>query len=201
MPRPAGSIDLAKSEAILDAAAELLAERGLAVSIEEIARRAGVSKQTVYNRFGTKLEIARAMAERRADAVTEPLIHPPAGADPESVLCAYAERALEKFGDPRHASTLRAMMSAASDPELGHAVYEAGPLQSRRRLAAWLAAETKAGRLSVDEPDRAAEMFSGMVMGHRTIRTVLGVASPETEAQRRVHAKACASRFVRAFAP
>ncbi|MET0293380.1 MAG: helix-turn-helix domain-containing protein, partial [Phenylobacterium sp.] len=49
MPRLAGQIDVAKTEAILDAAAEVLAERGFSAPIEEIARRAGVAKQTVYN--------------------------------------------------------------------------------------------------------------------------------------------------------
>ena len=43
MARLTGQIDLAKTEAILDAAAEVLAERGLAAPIEEIARRARVS--------------------------------------------------------------------------------------------------------------------------------------------------------------
>lgn len=41
MPRVAGQIDLAKGEAILDAAVEVLGERGLAASMEEVARRAG----------------------------------------------------------------------------------------------------------------------------------------------------------------
>ena len=40
MPRAPGQIDLAKTEAILDAAAQVFGERGLAASMEEIARRA-----------------------------------------------------------------------------------------------------------------------------------------------------------------
>ena len=47
MPRLAGQIDVAKNEAILDAAVEVLAERGLSAPIEAIARRASVSKQTI----------------------------------------------------------------------------------------------------------------------------------------------------------
>src|SRR5205807_205660 len=54
MPRIAGQIDLIKSEAILEAAADAIHERGLGVSVDEIARRAGVSKQTIYNHYGSK---------------------------------------------------------------------------------------------------------------------------------------------------
>ena len=42
MPRIVGQIDISKNEAILDAALAVLAERGVSVSMEEIARRAGV---------------------------------------------------------------------------------------------------------------------------------------------------------------
>ncbi len=46
MARALGQIDTRKDEAILDAASRLFANRGLSVSMEEIARSAGVSKQT-----------------------------------------------------------------------------------------------------------------------------------------------------------
>ena len=67
MPRAVGQIDLAKTEAILDAAAEVFGERGTAASMEEIARRACVSKQTIYNHFGSKPELIRALVDRRVE--------------------------------------------------------------------------------------------------------------------------------------
>jgi len=51
MARAVGQIDLAKTQAILDAAVDVMAERGLGASMEEVARRAGVSKQTIYNHY------------------------------------------------------------------------------------------------------------------------------------------------------
>jgi AcrR family transcriptional regulator len=39
---------------ILQAARQLVAERGGSVSVAELARRAGVSRATVYNRFGSR---------------------------------------------------------------------------------------------------------------------------------------------------
>ncbi|MBW8890914.1 MAG: helix-turn-helix transcriptional regulator, partial [Burkholderiales bacterium] len=57
MPRIAGQIDVAKTEAILDAAVEVIGQRGLGAPMEAIAKRAGVSKQTVYNHYGSKAEL------------------------------------------------------------------------------------------------------------------------------------------------
>jgi TetR/AcrR family transcriptional regulator, mexJK operon transcriptional repressor len=99
MPRLTGQIDTAKTEAILDAAAEVLAERGLAAPIEEIARRAGVSKQTIYNRYGAKTELVRALVERRVDSITAPLRDPGAEDHPEQTLAAYARTLLQVISD------------------------------------------------------------------------------------------------------
>ena len=94
MSRAAGQIDGTKTEAILDAALELFGEKGALASMEAIARRAGVSRQTLYNRFPSKLEIGRALAARRSDAISAPLR---AGGDPGTVLTALAAGMLDKL--------------------------------------------------------------------------------------------------------
>ena len=70
MPRIAGQIDRAKYEAILEAASDVIFERGLSAPLDEIARRACVSKQTIYNHFGSKVDLMRALIERRAQTIT-----------------------------------------------------------------------------------------------------------------------------------
>jgi AcrR family transcriptional regulator len=54
---------------ILAAAAEAFAERGLAVTMDEIARRAGVGVGTVYRRFPDKELLIDALFEQRIDAL------------------------------------------------------------------------------------------------------------------------------------
>ena len=76
MPRVPGQIDQAKTEAILDAAVEVIGERGLAAPMEAIARRAGVSKQTVYNHYGSKAELMRALMQRRSASLARSKIRP-----------------------------------------------------------------------------------------------------------------------------
>ena len=77
MPRALGQIDARKHSAILNAAAEVLAERGVNAPVEEIARRAGVSKQTIYNHYGSKTELVRILVERRRHQVTATLDQAP----------------------------------------------------------------------------------------------------------------------------
>jgi AcrR family transcriptional regulator len=52
---------------ILDAARRAFAESGLDVGVEEIARRAGVGKGTLYRRFPTKEALVLAIFEDRLD--------------------------------------------------------------------------------------------------------------------------------------
>jgi AcrR family transcriptional regulator len=54
---------------ILKAAAEVFAERGLEVSLDEVARHAGVGVGTVYRRFPTKDDLIEALFMDRIDEV------------------------------------------------------------------------------------------------------------------------------------
>lgn len=198
MARRRGQIDEKKSEAILDAAAALFADKGLAVSMEEIARVAGVSKQTVYNRFATKLDLARAMASQKSDAIVAPL---KSAAPPAEVLEALARLLLDRVCHPDKVGSMRGVaLLSAEAPELAQAVYEAGPLRSLNLLSAWLADQTRAGRLNVPDPDEAAEMFSGLVLGHGHLRAMLNVPQID-EARRDRRAREAARLFVTAYAP
>lgn len=195
MARVAGQVDETKTEAILDAAQALFAERGGQTTMEAIARAAGVSRQTLYNRFPSKIDIGRALASRRSAILTAQL---QSGGDTRTVLTAYALTLLNKLCVAPGPGTLRgvALMSPTA-PELARAIYRAGPAEGLRQLSAWLAQENRAGRLSIPEPDAAAEMFSGMVMGHGHLRMILDIETPAFDPQAR--AADVADRFMKAF--
>lgn len=196
MPRALGQVDEAKTEAILVAASELISQLGPKVSMEAIARRAGVSKQTLYNRFPSRLDVARALAARRSDLLAQPLR---SGGDIEAVLTVYATGLLERIICENGAGALRsvALMSTEA-PELAQAVYQAGPSKGLQRLSAWLAEQDRSGTLRVPDPDAAAEMFAGMTLGHGPLRAMLGVEQPGFDLAAR--AGETARRFLRAFA-
>jgi AcrR family transcriptional regulator len=202
MPRLAGQIDLSKNEAILDAAVEVLTERGVSAPMEEIARRAQVSKQTIYNHYGSKAELVQALCERRVHEITAPLEAAGALENPAEALAEFARILLSALLTPRYLTILRtAMANQASMPDVAVALYEAGPRASRRRLAEFLQLETEAGRLACPDPQEAAEFFAGMVVSSRQTAYLLGAPLDLTEAQIDRIATEAAARFMRAYAP
>ncbi|MGW0463323.1 TetR/AcrR family transcriptional regulator [Streptomyces tendae] len=98
----------AARESLLDAAYTALARRPWsAVRMVDVAASAGVSRQTLYNEFGSKEGLARALVRREADG-----------------YLAGVERALSGPSDPRERLTATAewMMSAAHDNALVRAM-------------------------------------------------------------------------------
>jgi len=80
---------------ILQAAAEVFNERGLDVSLDEIARYAGVGVGTVYRRFRTKEELVEALFMDRLDqiaAIADEAFEAP---DPWCGLVCFMERMAE----------------------------------------------------------------------------------------------------------
>lgn len=202
MPRAVGQIDVSKNEAILDAAVELMAERGLAASLEEIARRAGVSKQTIYNHYGSKADVVQAVMERRVHEITATLETPAAAEHPAEALAEFGRVLLQAVLRPQGPAFMRmAMLGVAEMPEVAQAVYEAGPRTSRQRLAEFLKLEADAGRIACPDPAQAAEFFAGMVLGSFQTATLLGVETGLDEARIDRIATEAAHRFLRAYAP
>jgi AcrR family transcriptional regulator len=161
VPRLAGQIDVAKKSAILDAAIAVMSERGLAAPLDEVARRAGVSKQTIYNHYGSKAGLVRALVERRVREITASLVEPDAAAFPEKALADYARALLGVLLSPRGIGLIRvAIAGAAESPDLARAVYEHGPRASRVRQAA-LGYPSGAAVMQAHTNTNSAEISSG----------------------------------------
>jgi TetR/AcrR family transcriptional repressor of mexJK operon len=201
MPRLAGQIDVSKNEAILDAALEVMSEHGFGAPLDKIARRAGVSKQTIYNHYGSKADMARAMAERRSHEVRQVLDAPGALDKPQETLEGFARLLLSSVLNTRGMALYRmAMLAVTTMPEVAQAIYEAGPRASRQRLAEFLRFENAAGRLSCPDPLEAAEFFAGMVLGRYQTPSLLGAKVDLTEAAIERIATEATARFLKAYA-
>jgi AcrR family transcriptional regulator len=200
MPRAPGQIDTRKHEAILDAAVEVLAERGVHAPIEEVARRAGVSKQTVYNHYGSKTELVRTIMARRRSALTAVLEMAGPDDPPLETLTVYAKSILEVILTPASVSMLRMGVTSATEmPEMAHAIYDAGSRAARVRLASYLASRTS-DLLRIDNPSQAAEMFVGMVVGGVQMRLLMGLPSELDSSDLKARAEEAARRFIKAYA-
>jgi AcrR family transcriptional regulator len=80
---------------ILKAASQVFNERGLDVSLDEIARYAGVGVGTVYRRFRTKQELVEALFMDRLDSVATLAEKAFEAPDPWSGLVSFMERMAE----------------------------------------------------------------------------------------------------------
>jgi AcrR family transcriptional regulator len=117
-------------QAILDAAIEAVADRGIdGVSCEDVASRAGVGKATLYRRWGGKedLLIAAFAALRRP-------LPQPRGESVRADLVAMLEVIAEDAADPRHAQQY-ALLHAEGEryPRLV-ALYRERVIEPRREL-------------------------------------------------------------------
>jgi AcrR family transcriptional regulator len=84
-------------ESVLDAAAELFAQRGAAVQMDEIAERAGLGVGTVYRHFADKRALLAAIIGRRFEAMATLARGASEAGDPwvafETLLSGYLEAA------------------------------------------------------------------------------------------------------------
>lgn len=71
MPNPLRSDARRNRELILAAASELFSESGADLSIDELARRAGVGHATIFRRFPSKDDLILAMLEERLTELAE----------------------------------------------------------------------------------------------------------------------------------
>jgi AcrR family transcriptional regulator len=86
---------------VLDVAAECFAERGLDVSVDEIARRAGVGHGTVFRRFPTKDALVAAVVGARLREVCEQAREAAARPDAGPAFVEFFERLAALYTDNR----------------------------------------------------------------------------------------------------
>ena len=159
---------------VLRAAAESFMRHGYQASVEEIARRAGVAKQTVYHHFPSKDMLFKQVAHELTRGVLVELEG--GGTDLRSALVrfavAYRSRALGAQG----LATFRIVLPEVPRfRALARTMYAAGAGEMVRQLAAYLERAMQAGELRRDEPQFAAELLLGMLTGHDRIKRLFCV--------------------------
>lgn len=161
-------------ERVLRAATAAFLVDGYGASVEGIARRAGVAKQTVYSHFPSKDELFKEVAREMAKSILIEL-----EAEPQALRAAlvrfgvaYRRRILGAEG----IATFRTLV-----PEiprfraLARAMYAASGGETARRLAARLDEAMQAGTLRRDDPQFAAELLLGMLTGQDRIKRLFCV--------------------------
>ena len=166
---------------VLRAATSSFLARGYSSSVDDIARRARVAKQTVYQHFASKDELFKAVAEELAKRVLVELEGAKGIDEVRASLLrfglAYRSRALGAQG----IATFRTLVPEVPRfRALARTMYANTVGEMVRRLAAFLR-----DKLEVQDPEFAAEMFLSMLTGHDRLKRLFAVASgAESEAAR-----------------
>ena len=191
-----------KRQAVIDAAIALFMAHGYgAVSMDAIARTAGVSKATLYAYFSSKDRLfATIIGEACRERIGLGELLPADAGDPRAALTAFGGRLARFFLEPRPLALYRVVTAESTRfPELGRAFYESGPMALLGIFSTWLAEQTAQRHLAVDDPEMAAEQFIGMLRMGVFLRASLGLATP-TEPEIDATVAAAVRTFLKAYA-
>ncbi|MDD9728237.1 TetR/AcrR family transcriptional regulator [Roseovarius sp. SK2] len=164
-----------RQQQIETAAYALLEEKGYAgTSMLAIARKARASNETLYNWYGDKQGLFKALVTRNAAEVKSLLEEELAAKEnPMATLARFGPKLLELLLGDRAIALNRA---AAADPtgELGAVISEAGRETVLPLLVETLEQAKRRGDLSFDHPEETAALYMNLLVGDLQIRRVIG---------------------------
>lgn len=166
----------ASRRAILDAAIDLVVSTGFdALSIEGIARRAGVGKQTIYRWWPSKGALfLDAFLERRVEQRADsPRLEPLDSGDLAADVRRLVGAEVAHLAVPSVEAPYRALVVALqADPDLAAQALERLIGPSMTRIKDWLAAAQRRGDVRADlDLDVAAELLLGPLFQRWLLRT------------------------------
>ncbi|MFI6742387.1 TetR/AcrR family transcriptional regulator [Nonomuraea sp. NPDC050451] len=164
-------------DAIMKAALELFVERGLeGANVEQIAKRAGVAKVTVYRRWSSKEELLIQAIERARTLVPEADIWATTDAAAQPVDERLMDSWVHTLGDTRFRAILAQLIgSSVTQPSL-LATYREQYIQPRRRLIHTALERARRDGLLADDAD--LDTVIDMVVGAAMYRMLIDPDAP-----------------------
>lgn len=194
---------LARRQAMVDAATELFLEQGFErTSVSDIVARSKGSRSTLYEQFGNKEGLLRAMIEDMTANVWS-LVGDDGdeGALTEEGLVRLGLRFTSAALDTRAINLFRILAAESHHlPEVAQFFYECGPakvetLLGRRFSAAW------GDNPALPAPERLAQIFLGALLGIFHNHCIMGLSGPCSPEAIEGHVRTCVRVFLRGVAP
>jgi len=194
--------DAEKNSAILEAAGELFLENGYdGTSMDEVAKRAGVSKQTVYSHFSAKEQLFSDAIHQKIEAyfpdsalsrVTTHTLE----ADLRAVSEAYMRLALS----PEAIAVNRTLMTAAAkNTNLPKIFWEAGPQDLMGKLSAFLKGWVERGALKVNDVDEASDLLMSLLKGRHQFPLAIGLIDHVSDDEIDAHVERTVQHFLKIY--
>ncbi|BAN35505.1 putative TetR-type transcriptional regulator [Sulfuricella denitrificans skB26] len=199
MGHPAESAITETRNRLIQAAREAFMEEGYRASVDSIASRAGVAKQTLYNHFPSKDELFSESAGQVSDAIVVSLDGQTD--DVRATLIRFGTTFRQKVLGAEGLAMFRTLMAeAVRFPTLAQAFFAKGPEQTTARLANFLGRAMAASQLRQDDPRFAAEMLIGMLKNIEHFRHISG-NTELSEPHEKARIEQITDCFLRAYAP
>jgi len=189
-----------KRDTILESALSAFLELGYGgTTMDEIVKRAGGSKASIYKHFKNKQDLFATVVDELVRHRLRNELNP--DDPPGKALLEYAESRLKVVFSKKHIALRRLVIGeGARFPKIARTYYEHGPAQSIRQLEKYLETEDARGSLRVDDPHYAARFFTGMLMHYIYLRTLFSVSAVPSSAQLKAHAGRVVDTFLELYA-
>ena len=193
-----------KRRQIMEGAREVFLAQGFdAASMGEIARKARVSKGTLYVYFDSKEQLFEAIAHEACLGQAEAVFSlDSSDQDVEAVLTRLGRSFVKFLCRPGAMPPLRTIISISERmPEIGRKFYETGPSWGIAKLRIYLEAQVESGTLNIEDCEVAAAQFLDSCVA-TILKPLLFNASDAPSDARIDHVVAIAVRtFLAAYGP
>lgn len=156
-----------KRNSILDAAVKIFQKEGYdTASMDRIAEVAKASKRTVYNHFESKEVLFQAVVDRLMEQAhsLKNIPYNPARSL-EDQLSDFAQVKLTFVNNPKWMGLMKVATAVfIRDPKLAKATMDKA-MAGEDTLVTWIKAAVQDGKLRIDNPELAANVFWSMVSG------------------------------------
>ena len=194
-----------KAEALLGAAGERFPASGFqGTSMDEVAQRAGVSKQTVYSHFASKEALFQACIRAKVagygfDETTEV-----DETDLRAALSTLTRRFVDLLFDPEVIAMHRLVMGeSASQPRIAELFFDSGPRRTQDTVTAFLQAQAAKGRLQIDQGrlHYAAMQWLNTAVGMYQLQLWLGLRASVAQDELETHLRRVVDDFCACITP
>jgi TetR/AcrR family transcriptional repressor of mexJK operon len=190
-----------KHAAILKASSELFLERGVqGTSMDAVAKRAGVSKQTVYSHFHNKDTLFRACIQSKVESYGFGQTGLAGAEDLNEALLNIVSQFVSLLFDSEVIAMHRVVMGeSAGYPRIAAMFYEDGPARTKATVRKFLERQVRLGKLKIDHPHYAAVQLLNMAMGEYQQQMMLNLIEAPPARELREHLERVVDDFIRLY--
>jgi len=194
--------DVSKRDSIVRAASVLFFTHGYELtSMNAVAKKADVSKLTIYSHFANKDELFKEVVRERCDKRAMPATFMAQINEPvEKALLYIGTLMVNLIFSPDSIRLQRIIQAeAVRHPNVVRIFYEAGPQRVRTAFSALLTEWTRQKQLDVPDIPLATEQFFSVLKGEILMKTLMLLAPPPNAFQTKKHVYATVAFFLAAY--